>query len=106
MNIFYMIFVIAALGAVGGSINGLLSNEVRLPYLDKEARIWRPAWLGSIIVGAVAAVVVWGVYGPAASNYLLGSQVFQARVTVAEVLSSLLVGIGGAILLAVLREGS
>lgn len=96
MNIPYELLLwMAALGACGGFVNCLVSGQLEWPCFDKNANCWRPGWIGNVIVGAVAALVVWGVYGPA-SNYLLSNPNNAAiPVTLNQFLSSLVVGLSG-----------
>jgi hypothetical protein len=84
----------AGLGALGGFINCFLAGEFQFPKLDKEAGVWQPGWVGTGLVGAAAAVVVWGIYGPFASFDL--AKEFQPHITLSQLLSSLVVGMGGA----------
>src|SRR5438045_3646719 len=61
-------------GLVGGVANALMSdNGFVLPmYEGKDgARILRPGYLGNMVIGGIAAVVSWGLYGPASSFSLL-----------------------------------
>jgi hypothetical protein len=83
------------LGAFGGFVNCAISGEFHLPHLDRHAKVWRPGWLGNVLAGCVAAVVVWGIYGPLASYDLAGTQPLEVRLTLAQLLTSLVVGLGG-----------
>jgi hypothetical protein len=95
MDICSLIGLMVGLGALGGLINCAISGEFHLPHTDKEAKIWRPGWVGNVLVGGVAAVVVWGIYGPLASFDLLGGQNLDPHLTLAQLFSSLVVGLGG-----------
>lgn len=73
MTFWLIIGVIAAAGAVGGIINALLSDSgVFLPgtYEVEGRRIWKPGALGNMLLGAAAAFITWGLYGPF-SQYML-----------------------------------
>ena len=104
MDITDCILLTAGLGAVGGFVNCLLSDEVHWPRFDKEARIWRPGVIGNIAVGAIAAVVVWGVYGPAASFDLVKDSPQQLSLTVGQLLSSLVIGLSGGKILTLIAQ--
>lgn len=85
---------IGGLGAIGGLSNCLLAGEFVMPEYDKDAKVWKPGWLGNVVVGGVAAIVVWGIYGPLASFDLTNT--LDPHITLSQLLSSLVVGIGGA----------
>ena len=95
MSIWHIILAIAGLGAIGGFLNSALAGEFLLPQVDKITRVWRPGWVGNVIIGGVAAVVVWGVYGPLSSYDLVTSQHQDMHLTVSQLLSSIVVGLGG-----------
>jgi len=104
MGIIGLIFLVAAVGGIGGFANCLVVGELSLPHIDRGARIWRPGWIGNIFVGALAAVVVWGVYGPFASFDIIRDNLKEASLTIAQLLSSLLVGLSGGRILTNLAE--
>lgn len=95
MNIWQVIFLVAGLGTIGGILNSALMGEFKLPQIDKETKIWRPGWVGNALVGSVAAVIVWGMYGPLASYDVLSGQNQDIHLTVSQLLASILIGIGG-----------
>lgn len=99
--------IVFLFGAIGGVINALLShNGFFLPVREtvdeqKKIYLWRPGFLGNLLVGAVAATISWGLYGPFSSAVLVGSTpegtppaIFN--VTLGALMGALLVGIGGA----------
>jgi hypothetical protein len=104
MGICALIFIVAALGALGGLVNCAMSDEFKLPGFDKNANIWRPGWVGNILVGAVAAIAVWGIYGPLASFDVINGQPQEMRLTVAQLLSSIIVGLSGGRILSLMAE--
>jgi hypothetical protein len=106
MNIWVLILLIAALGALGGVVNCAISGEFVSPQFDRAAGIWRPGWIGNVLIGAVAAVVVWGVYGPAASFDIVHGTADDVHVTIAQLLSSLVIGLSGGKILTLLAEKS
>lgn len=99
-----VIWLIAGLGAVGGIINCAISGEFKFPQFDREAKVWRPGWIGNLLVGAVAAVVVWGIYGPLASYDFLEPKPAQLHLTLAQLLSSLVIGLSGGKILTLMAE--
>ena len=95
MNIYELAALIFVFGGVGGFANCLLVGSDRFrPGYDAQ-RNWLPGWSGSIVLGAIAAVVIWGVYGSSASYDLLGPEKFVPHLTLAQLLTSLVVGMGG-----------
>jgi len=97
MNIFHLICIVGLLGALGGITNCLIAGELVLPQFDKTTGVWRPGWIGNVLVGLVAALVVWGANGPFASFDILRdlSQNADLNFTVANLVSSIVVGLGG-----------
>ena len=93
MSIVVAAFVIAGLGAIGGLVNCAIAGEFALPHIDREAKIWRPGWIGNVVVGAVAAPVIWGIYGPLAGHAINGTD--KIDLTVAQLFVSVVIGIGG-----------
>jgi len=84
-------------GCLGGIVNSLLGGGFELPKKDSEANIWKPGWIGNVVVGGVAALAFWAFYGPLTQMALIGSgpQDAKAVLTVGEVMTSLLAGTGG-----------
>src|SRR5438876_7039490 len=96
MNIWLLILLVALFGAIGGLANCAIAGEFVLPHADRVNRIWRPGWVGNVVVGAVAAVFIWGTNGPLASHDILSSTIAEnAHLTLAQLLSSIVVGLGG-----------
>jgi hypothetical protein len=81
-----------------------ITGEFALPQFDKNNKIWRPGWVGNVFVGAVAAVVVGGMYGPLAQFVINGSQQTVPQLTVAQLLGAVIVGIGGGNILTQLAQ--
>ncbi len=95
MNIYQVASLIFAFGAAGGIVNcTLIGARTILPGYDKE-NTWNPGWTGSLFLGGVAAVLIWGIYGSSASFDLLGATHFDGHLTVAQLLTSVVVGMGG-----------
>ena len=104
MTIWQIILLIAGCGAVGGIVNCAISGEFNYPRFDAAAKVWRPSWIGNVLVGAVASVVVWGIYGPLASVDLLTGEMAGVRLTVAQLLTSLVIGLSGGKILTLMAE--
>jgi hypothetical protein len=85
--------VIGGLGAVGGLVNCAIAGEFALPHMDRQAKVWRPGWIGNVVVGAVAAPVIWGIYGPLAGRSITGTEPIE--LTLAQVFISIVIGLGG-----------
>ena len=54
MTIWQIILLIAGFGAIGGIVNCAISGEFNYPRFDAAAKVWRPGWIGNVLVGAVA----------------------------------------------------
>jgi len=97
-----MILAVFVAGCVGGSIP-LLTNRQRfgsrgLVYEKKACSTWFPGSLGHVLVGGVAAVVFWGLYGPLGEGAILGgdpNSTGDAKLSLANLMGSVVVGIGG-----------
>ncbi len=89
--------VVAGAGLLGGIVTSLLAGQFQLPQLDKNAGVFRPGWIGNAVVGAVAALVIWGLYGPLATTVLLGegANTVKASLRVADLMGAIVTGIGG-----------
>ena len=103
MTIWQIILLIAGCGAIGGIVNCAISGEFNYPRFDAAAKVWRPGWIGNVLVGAVASVVVWGIYGPLASVDLLTGGA-GVHLTVAQLLTSLVIGLSGGKILTLMAE--
>jgi hypothetical protein len=104
MKLYQILLVVAACGAFGGLVNSLLSGGFDLPHSDKDKRVWRPGWLANVGIGIAAALIVWGLYGPAAQLDLAKPIPLDFHLPVAQVCGSILVGISGARILTALAE--
>ena len=103
MSLWLLGLVIAGAGAAGGVVNALLTdNGFVLPkYVAAEpARIWKPGFLGNLIIGAAAAFVTWGLYGRWAGAVIAGAAPGSTPAKFYETLSgftgAFLAGAGGA----------
>ncbi len=95
--------IVLMAGAVGGAINAFISdNGFALPREEyvNNVTIFRPGFIGNIIIGAIASLVAWGLYGSYGSTIIYGPQVGAGAedigISLSTLASSLIVGIGGA----------
>ncbi len=107
-SIWLMLFYILIAGAAGGVVNALLTdNGFLLPKSEKvneKTSILRPGCLGNVLIGAIASVISWGLYGPLSTFYIAGTRQALASntdmdrvgISLASLVGAVLVGIGGA----------
>lgn len=91
--------VIAGGGAVGGVVNALLTGDGGIILPKLQSGIVRLGVVGNILLGAFAAVITWGLYGPLKDAVLMGTQpsgVVSATLTVTSLAGAALAGAGGA----------
>lgn len=113
MSIWSLLVIVAVLGAAGGVANALMSdNGFILPRRETTGgtNILRPGFVGNMLLGALAAVIFWGLYGPFAEVNVVGvdprqqPQVAGATrgqgdmfgETLAGLVTALLLGVAGA----------
>lgn len=102
-----MLLYVFLAGAVGGVINALMTdNGFLLPKHEDAnggARIFRPGYLGNVVIGAVGAVVSWGLYGPLSSYLIAGTaEAISATIrpervglSLASLVGAVLIGVAG-----------
>ena len=103
MTFWLILTVVFMAGGVGGIVNALMSdNGFVLPKSTptNDGRIVRSGFLGNILIGGIAAVISWGLYGPFAAYPLIGGTATTNSIPVTLTLSAfvgaILVGVGGA----------
>jgi hypothetical protein len=105
MSFWTLLAVVGTAGAVGGIINALLTdNGFILPHPEdaEHGSILRPGFIGNILIGAVAATISWGLYGPFATAFIIASRPEGqpsppgSGMSLSSVVGAVLVGIGGA----------
>jgi hypothetical protein len=103
MSLWGLGLIIIGAGAAGGIINALLTDNgfVVPKYVHADfARVWKPGFIGNIIIGAAAAIVTWGLYGRWAGSAIAGaapaSNPAKFYETLSGVTGAFLAGIGGA----------
>ena len=100
--IWQILTLVFAAGIVGGFVNSLMAGEFQLPRRDRQANVYKPGWMGSCLVGGVAAVTFWGLYGSLPGYLLIGIRdgaMAPPTLNVGELFGSLVTGIGGGKLL-------
>ena len=90
-------------GGLGGAINALMTDNgfIMAKWEDANGnKIWRPGVIGNVFIGAVAAVISWGLYGPFADYVFVGfsgtAPQTAPSLTVAAFVGAMLIGVGGA----------
>jgi hypothetical protein len=94
-----MLGVIAGAGVVGGVVNALLGNNGGMVVPRVSNGILQLGIIGNMLLGAFAAIITWGLYGPLKDAVLLGSQPsgqLPANLTVTALVGAALAGAGGA----------
>jgi len=86
--------VIAGFGALGGLVQSTITG-FQLPSWDNNAKIFQFGSVGRIFAGAVAAAVVWCLYGPLASVSTAPGRSFEANIPPLHFAFSVLVGLSG-----------
>ncbi len=104
MPVWVVIISIGTAGAIGGVLNALLTNEGlilwQMEKLSTGERIWKPGFVGNVVIGIVTAVVLAGLYSPLGSVALGGAGPSgTATLTIGALAGALLSGVGGARLL-------
>lgn len=106
MNIWKLIFSIGFLGAIGGIVNSAVTGEFALPALDSENGIWRPGWIGNVLVGIVAAIIIAAMYGPIAQYDLIKNEGIPPSIRLSEIMGAVVVGMGGGNILTQLSKNN
>jgi hypothetical protein len=94
------IWRVSTFGAIGGLVACFHKDSVFLPKFNKTSKVWTPGSVGTILVGAFAAFLIWCLYGSAAS-FDIGTipKEHSISLTFRELGNSSLVGfIGGKVL--------
>ena len=93
MEPWQLMALVASLGAVGGLVNCAISGEFVLPKLKDG--VWRPGWVGNVLVGAVAAFVVTGTNGQLAGVELPPPEGTTLSASWAQIAGAIVIGLGG-----------
>ncbi|MFB3766623.1 MAG: hypothetical protein ACE14P_15445 [Methanotrichaceae archaeon] len=103
MSLLIILAAILLSGAVGGIFNAIISDNGFIWPREENINnvsIFRPGFVGNIILGAVASFISWGLYGAYGSAVIYGPQTGAGAgdfgLSISTLAGSLLVGIGGA----------
>ena len=106
--VWLMLALIALFGALGGVVNALMTDNgflvPKAEQADGGTTVIRPGFLGNVLIGAVAAVISWGLYGPLSAYFVAGTrQALETNaspeklgLSLAALVGAMLVGVGGA----------
>ncbi len=100
-----LLLYVAIAGGIGGVLNALMTDKgFRLPSMvvvDANT-ILQPGWIGNVVIGAIAAVISWGLYGPLASYTIAGTtQAITSAANSPEKIGLALSSLVGAVLVGV-----
>jgi hypothetical protein len=99
METYFVVASLIAAGFLGGTLNALFESEgfvlPKTQSLNDGRRIFRPGFLGNVLVGGIAAIVMAALYGPLGISNIRGTIQLDLRTLAGGLLS----GIGGAKLL-------
>ena len=99
MLFWWITVVIVIAGALGGVINALMTDSgFILPgrYVEGGKKIWKPGALGNAAIGAAAALITWGLYGPFTEFILMPlDPKTDANLTLSTLVGAFVVGVGG-----------
>jgi hypothetical protein len=108
-SMWLMMLFISIAGGLGGFVNALMTDNgflfCRSEQTTGGAKIFRPGCLGNVFIGAVGAVVSWGLYGPFSAVFIAGTkEALKANaaspenigLSLASFVGAMLVGVGGA----------
>jgi len=107
-SIWLMLLLVWFAGSLGGVVNALMTdNGFLMPRKEKTngaTTILRPGYLGNVIIGGVAAVISWGLYGPLSAYLVMGTaealasntHLDRVGLSLASLVGAALVGVGGA----------
>ena len=97
MNAWYCVILISSAGAVGGIINALLSGHRRVTMPSYQDGVWCPGVLANVLIGAVAAVTSWALYGSGAAIELAQTTLrSEISLKLPALAGALMVGMAGA----------
>ena len=97
MSAWYCVILISSAGAVGGIINALLSGQRRVTMPSYQDGVWCPGVLANVLIGAVAAVTSWALYGSGAAIELAQTTLrSEISLKLPALAGALMVGMAGA----------
>src|ERR1700686_3744111 len=94
MSVGWIAAIVIGCGAAGGFVNALLAGDLHLPH--RQGNLYSPGWIGNVVIGAVATLVYWGLYGPMAKMAIVGIGLpLPVSLTLSELAGSIVTGIAG-----------
>jgi hypothetical protein len=106
MSVSILLLIVCVAGAVGGIVNALMTdNGFIMPSkaAASSGSILRPGFIGNALIGAVAAGISWGLYGPLSGMFIFGDGATLSKnvagalgISLASLVGAMLVGVGGA----------
>src|SRR5438552_3140303 len=107
MQMWLLLLYIAFAGALGGVVNALVTDKgFYLPSKEQvdAITIYKPGWIGNVLLGAIAAAISWGLYGPLAAYFIAGTPEAMKTnttpdkigLTLSSLVGAALLGVGGA----------
>jgi hypothetical protein len=105
MDLWWVVFLIAVAGALGGIGNAVATdNSFALPRPVKDGETvvaWQAGIIGNVIIAVIGALISWGLYGPSGSLLVVGTApagtpATPVQLTVATLATAVLIGFGGA----------
>lgn len=98
MPLLISIGIVTLSGAAGGIINALVSDKGFMMPSEETAEgvcVIRPGFAGNIFLGAVCALIFWGLYGTfcSAAAGLISADI---PITISTITYAILLGLGGA----------
>ncbi|HEV7925886.1 MAG TPA: hypothetical protein VGR14_11050 [Verrucomicrobiae bacterium] len=104
MSIAHCLLLVAAFGAAGGLAACFHKDAVVLPKYDRRTKIWKPGAIGTILSGAVAAGLVWCLYGPASAYDFVSAAPKTFSLTLSQLASSFVTGLAGGRVLTLIAQ--
>jgi hypothetical protein len=93
--LFCFILIVFSLGGIGGFIAFLISRKGKSKKLSLN-EIKSFTCFFDVLLGGVAAIVIWCMYGPLAQLNIMSLHNVTFCVSLSQLVSSVLVGMGGA----------
>ena len=82
-------------GVVAGFIAGVNSNRMGIWYTEGKCRTRFPGFLGNVLLGGIAAIVFWALYGPFTGATIIGDATDIINLTIGQLAGCFLIGMGG-----------
>ena len=104
--IIWIAVALSLAGSAGGLVNAFFSDGgLKLPSWEQvngKNAVWKPGWIGNVVVGLFTALVSWALYSPFAGSVVVGTPPNdqpEVALTLGAVSMAFLAGVGGGRLL-------